>query len=618
MMTRPVRRVNGVRRGSAAVGALLAVAAVSGGVALLATAMERAARAERAAIPRTSFGTSFAELADAPSAAGVPRSDISRQPSGSSATGFRIDDDLVIRRCGACHQRDEDGRMSRLSYMRKTPEGWQASLRRMVTLHNVRVEPDEAREIVRYLSNAQGLAPEELAPGRFEVERRIIEYSYTDRETESTCRACHSMGRVITQRRNKEEWQLLVATHRALYPLSDFQGFRGGRPPHPSDKAVDHLAVAFPLETPAWTAWSANVRPPRLEGAWTIAGHDPARGPFFGRMTVRAAAGRDDEFETETLYSYAESGATVRRTGRGVVYTGHQWRGRSTAADGSDERREVLSVERGWAEITGRWFRGEYDEDGLDVTLRRVAAGPAITGVHPRGLRTGTAGQEVRVYGANLPGRITGRDVDFGPGVRVTGVSRVSAELVVLRVDVAADAPLGSRDLYLAGLTQGDANAVYDRVHTIRVLPRAGMARIGGVLRPKMFQQFEAVAYHNGRDNRPGTDDDVRLGRVEVSWSIEEYPVTNDDDDIHFIGAIDAGGLFTPALDGPNPARSGHRNNIGDAYVIATYSPAGSAPLRGRAHLLVTVPNYMQWEPWPTSDVNRAVSPVTRPPESRR
>ena len=36
------------------------------------------------------------------------------------------------------------------------------------------------------------------------------------------------MGRVITQRRTEEEWDLLLATHRALYPLVDNQAFLDG------------------------------------------------------------------------------------------------------------------------------------------------------------------------------------------------------------------------------------------------------------------------------------------------------------------------------------------------------------------------------------------------------
>ena len=70
-----------------------------------------------------------------------------------------------------------------------------------------------------------------------------------------------------------------------------------------------------------------------------------------------------------------------------------------------------------------------------------------------------------------------------------------------------------------------------------------------------------------------------------------------------FVGQIDAkSGRFTPNIDGPNPARRGSRNNIGDVYAVAAYAPEAAAgkpakTLRARAHLLVTVPLYMRWEP---------------------
>jgi quinohemoprotein amine dehydrogenase len=91
-----------------------------------------------------------------------------------------------------------------------------------------------------------------------------------------------------------------------------------------------------------------------------------------------------------------------------------------------------------------------------------------------------------------------------------------------------------------------------------------------------------------------------------VSWSLEEYGVTYDDDDVKYVGRIDQRGLFTPNLDGPNPQRSRNRNNVGDVWVVATYQEGesgqgngnGSRPLKARAHLLVTVPLYLRWEPW--------------------
>src|SRR6185436_7624509 len=185
-------------------------------------------------------------------------------PAADTTTGFPVKDRNVFQYCRRCHVADSAGYMQRVSYERKTPEGWEMSVRRMVTLNNVKLDPAIARQIVRYLSDSHGIAPAELRPGRFEVERRMIDYRYTaDARTETTCRACHSMGRVITERRTRGEWELLISTHRALYPDVDFQAFRRGGPapdtgavqPHPMDAAIAHLARAFPLRTPEWAAW---------------------------------------------------------------------------------------------------------------------------------------------------------------------------------------------------------------------------------------------------------------------------------------------------------------------------------------------------------------------------
>ena len=533
--------------------------------------------------------------------------------------GFPIESASVREACGLCHAPDEKGRMTRISFRRTTPEGWQQTIRRMGALNGMSLEPEKAREVLRYLANHLGLAPEEARPAAFEVERRMIDYKYADKDTEQVCSKCHSMGRVIAERRTREEWELLLAMHRGYYPLVDFQAFRrleprqttpgaDGRPPdnrHPMEKALQHLQPTFLLRTPEWSAWSANMRAPRLAGRWVLVGSQPGKGPAYGELRIAAKPGAPDEFTTEARYASARGGEVVSRQGQAIVYTGFQWRGRSTAAGKPESLREVMHVERDWQRISGRWFTGGYDETGLDVTLQRVGGAPIVLGVFPTALKTGTASQTLRIYGANLPADLKAADVDLGQGVHVTRVVSAGADAASIEVEVAKDAPVGPRDAFVAGAARSEAAVVYETVDALKVTPQAGLARVGGITFPKQFQQFEAVAVSNGKDGKPGTKDDLNLGIADVQWSLEEWNALYLDDDKDFVGKLDASGLFTPAEEGPNPKRSGNRNNVGDVWVVATL-PADSPlkpgkTLRGRAQLVVSVPLYMRWDPSPVS-----------------
>jgi quinohemoprotein amine dehydrogenase len=187
--------------------------------------------------------------------------------------------------------------------------------------------------------------------------------------------------------------------------------------------------------------------------------------------------------------------------------------------------------------------------------------------------------------------------VDLGPGVTVTRAAIASPTEMSLVVDVNAEAPIGPRDLSLAGHVTRSAVAVYEKVDYMKVTPGWGMGRVGGVMYPKMLVRFEAVAWSHGADGKPDTRDDIDLGAVDATWSLEEYTATFDDDDIKFVGEVDrTRGVFTPAVDGPNPKRSGNRNNVGDVWVVATHKAESGDPLRARAHLVVTVPLYMRWD----------------------
>jgi quinohemoprotein amine dehydrogenase len=535
------------------------------------------------------------------------------QPAGSGGSGIPVDDETVRQACGSCHQPDEAGRLSRISFRRTTPEGWQQTIRRMVLLNGLQIEPADAREAVRYLATAHGLAPDEVRLGAFEVERRNIDFRYeADPETQQTCNRCHSMGRVLNQRRTLEEWELLTAMHRGYYPLADVQSFLTGDwlgGPGPEDdggdgrtaveRAVAHLAEVFPLDSAEWASWSANMRAPRLEGTWALVGRERGQGPVYGEVVVEADPAAPDQLETRARYTYPARDVDVTRTGQALVYTGYQWRGRSTSPEHFSAR-EVMFVSRDRDEVSGRWFTGAYDERGIDVTLRRVGPEPLITGVYPPAVSAAAGDATLRLFGANLPDGLDAASIDLGAGLTVTGVSDQSSTSAMLQVTVDPDARVGSRDLFIGRAALTEAVTVYDEIHRLEVTPATGLARVGGVAFPKQYERFEARAWHDGPDGESGTDDDLDLGMLpDVDWSVEEYAVTFDDDDVAFVGTLGEHGVFDPAVDGPNPERSGERNNVGDVWVVATLAtaPDGSEldrPLRARAHLLVTVPLYIR------------------------
>ena len=51
--------------------------------------------------------------------------------------GIPVESELVRTKCGSCHTVDKEMRMTRISYRRATPENWERTIKRMVTLNKV-------------------------------------------------------------------------------------------------------------------------------------------------------------------------------------------------------------------------------------------------------------------------------------------------------------------------------------------------------------------------------------------------------------------------------------------------------------------------------------------------
>ena len=113
------------------------------------------------------------------------------------------------------------------------------------------------------------------------------------------------------------------------------------------------------------------------------------------------------------------------------------------------------------------------------------------------------------------------------------------------------------------------------------------MATFGDQTHPRGFQQFEAVGYQRGPDDRRHTDDDLELGPIDVEWSMEVF-YEIDLSRRARVGTISTTGFFAPAA--VNPAANY------DAWIIATAKTETTSegkPLVGKCYLVVTVPTYL-------------------------
>ncbi len=563
----------------------------------------------------------------------------------SKEAGIPITDPLTIAKCGACHIANGSSMMRRLSYLRTTPEVWEEAIKRMVRLNGLTITPAEASQVLRYLSNNNGLAPEEAKPIFWEAEHRTFRTQEDENgvppELQRTCNYCHTIGRVLGQRRPREEYEKLANMHMAMFPGAETGVFRpnnrtlnpddlpatlstgaaGGNPTlnyasvpapestkTPLDIALDYLAATQPLITPEWSAWKPIMHPPKLADTWVINGYQKGKGRVYGKVTVEATPA-PDEFTTKIELHYA-SGQVETRTGKGVVYTGYSWRGRSKAAQTGSatdpnyspvETREAMLVSRDGSTMEGRWFWGGYQEFGLDVQLIRQGSETVVTGTDRYSVPSPWTG-EIHIYGGNLPSMPKPSDFDLGIGIQVIKVVHATPGEATLQISVAPSLPVAMHDVSVRGSTAVKAFAVYTKIDYIKVAPDANLARLGGTISAKQYAQFEAIAFSNGPDGIPGTADDISLGPVSANWSLEEFLSTPDDDDVNYVGTINPEtGLFTPSVEGPNPKRQKASNNFptenwGDVWVDASYKTDSAQSLKARSYLVVTIPNYIQFD----------------------
>ena len=504
----------------------------------------------------------------------------------SFAQCIPVASEVVRGACGGCHQVDSHLCMSRISYQRKTPEGWEDTIRRMGRMNGIPSSASQAREIIRYLADAQGLTSSEVQGIAYALERQLnVQENVPNDDVRTLCTRCHSYARIAGQRRTREEWLKLKDFHFASFP----EELNSPDWPGSADKALNYLAERFPLDTPEWER-ERGQRPP-AKGSWMVWGHEPGHGDYLGNVSI--APGPDGIYQNTTSMEFA-NGEKEERKGEGVWYGGYQWRGSATSSDGRTIR-EVFELSPDKKILEGRWYLEQHPEIGGEEQ-RYPDTGPTkILGILPRALQIPTPETNITILGINLPTNLQAGDLDLGKNVKIVSILKDTSSQVVARVSILSGTAVGLRDVHLRGAVGPKLLGLYDTYGYIRVLPERGGARMGGVDVPKQLQQFEAVAYSDGQDGIAGTEDDFEIGTIHAKWEIGNYYYTYFADDKQFVGTIDQTGLFTPSLETPNQRRPETLNNAGSVWVVASYVPPDpKQTLQGRAYLLVAAPIYVK------------------------
>lgn len=494
---------------------------------------------------------------------------------------------LITSKCGVCHERQADGTINRINAVRKTPEGWLMTILRMEQNHGLQVTAPERRTLVKYLADSQGLAPSESKGYRYVLERTpgVTDTGPSELLTQM-CARCHTFARAALQRRDEDEWLKLVHFHLGQYPTTEYQALGRDRDwwGMATTETVKELGKLLPYASDAWTAWQAKEKQ-SAAGSWRIVGHAPGKGGFQGMVEVKAEGGDNYSFSNTLEY---EDGSKVVRTGKGIVYAGHEWRSSASGDDGQKVR-AIMGMSEDGKTAAGRSYLADNDTVGAHMSAVRVdGASPQVMAVHPSHIRQGTTAT-VKVHGVGLSDA-----VDLGAGLTSKVVS-ADSNTVVLEVTAAADAAIGPRDVSAGKATAAASMVVFDKVDRVAVEPAATYARVGdadGPIAPENAQ-FEAVGFMNGADGKAGTDDDVRIGVFQAQWSFDNFDegaaALNDK---KFVGSITPTGMFMPAGAGPNPARVMSTNNVGNLSVTAVVDDNGNA-VEGKGQLFVTVQRFV-------------------------
>jgi quinohemoprotein amine dehydrogenase len=508
---------------------------------------------------------------------------------------------LVKQKCGACHKPDEQGRVDVIEQTRKSPEEWKAVVDRMIRLNSAPLAESDFYPVVKELSNYLILSPEEMSRVVYinsdeNSQYREIPQSKLEERLYTACVRCHTFGKIASHRNTEAQWAEIRNLHLGYYPTAVPQ-MREMDWVKESEALVKPLSELFPFDAPEWKQWMKSRKTQDLTGQWQIAGYQPGAGYYTGTLTFAndKPKGRD-EYRITRRVQY-QSGMALVQEGRATLYGQYHLR-YALAPTGFSTRVEgVFDLDAETMGFSGKWWAVVQDANAFGSEKFFKADAPArIFALFPVAFQSGKGkDQPLTLVGVNLPKAVRPGDIKSSdPKVKVAAVSKTADGSLNCKVNIGKNAAPGKVTLSIQGVAIDHQLVVYDKIDAIQIRPTIGRARVSsGAAYPPQGVQFVARGIHNGPDGKPGTADDLVLEPVEAKWWLEEEKTRETDDDLQYLAAPIAGGLYTPVTTyGPIESRHQHREGVGLIAVSAEVNIDG-ATLKDRARLVVADPDFI-------------------------
>lgn len=522
--------------------------------------------------------------------------------AGSPAFGEGLfnEKSMVRQKCAACHKPDPQGRLEVIEETRKTMEEWKVVVDRMIRLNSAPLNDEDFYPVIKELSRDLCLTPTEsrdVAYINSDENSQYREIPKNDLEVRifTACVRCHTYGKIKSHRNTQSQWDEVRNLHLGYYPttvpqMREMNWFKE------SKELNEHLSKLLPFETPEYRDWLKNRKNQDVSGSWTIAGYQPGMGYYQGSYTLtpNAAKGKD-EYSIQKNVQY-QNGFSISSLGTATLYSQYHLRYELAPTPLTGRVEGVFDLDADTGEFSGKWWTVVQDTNAYGNESFYKADGPArIMAAFPQSLKKNTGEpQTLTLVGVNLPSNPAPADLSFSnAGIKALDIVQSGPSGLTLTVDVGQEASVGMADINLKNLTYKGLK-VFEKVDAIAVSPRIGRARVScGAAYPPHGVQFVARGISFGPDGKQGTADDLVLDPVNAQWSLSEEKTREDDDDMQYLDAPIANGLYTPVTTyAPIKTRKQHREGVGLIAVTASFEN-GSDKLTDKVRLAVTVPDFI-------------------------